>query len=411
MTISATTETTTEAFESEFGLEANTAPEPPAPDGEVEAQAEAGAVDEPLDGDPADANLLGAADAAEAVGADEAEAGAAAESGAIPEGGAEGDPEAAEAGAADGGAAGEGGEGGEGELDPAEAQAYLDFLLESLGDQLRFRYRANGEDREVPWSELRDAAAGYHGQGVVDQQLQEMTHQREAAEASVAEAERIVNEAREDLSGYATEPQRYLEEFVYPQGGVEAIRAMRDRAEALLESIESDPNGYAMRHEMRRELEGLRAELRQGRDDRQAPEGEPAPAAPADSDIPADFGFMPGKGYPKPFVQAAFRALEAASKVAGVDVNQVLDRWEKEGRKQTDPFRVLEEMVAATTRNTPKVALAKNPPARPLPKGRVGSGGAAPKPSGAPAQRRRFSDLEHVLAKALEDANRSGASA
>lgn len=411
MSESATLQT---ASESDLGLEPNETPEAPA-EGAEEPTAEAlgTEVQDALDDEQEDDNVVLAQRAEERrqarLQSEPGAEGQAATEGTEAEGGeAEGGEggEEAEAGAEEGAEGEEAqGEGGEG-IDPAQAQAYLDYLLENYGDTLALPFKANGEEKRATLKELREQIApGYMGQDGVHRTFQEATRAREAAEARAQEVTQIIEAAQRDIRAYAEAPDKWVDEFLIPQGGVDALRALRDHVEQQLDEIESNPSLFQLRQEMRREREEFRTLLTQRNGTGQAAEAEPdAKAQGAEqSQVPEDFGFVPGQGIPQPYVQAAWTALTRASKAVGVDPEAVLDAWER-GRKSQDPFDVLTGIVQQRTRNAPKVDLARKPPMKPVPKG-GGSGGRKTKLA---PQRQAWNDIEGNLARAIQAANVAG---
>lgn len=285
------------------------------------------------------------------------------------------------------------------ELNAEQAQAYLDHLLEKFGGELKLRYKANGEEKESTLAELRERIApGYMGQDGVHRTFQQVTQLRQEAEAQRQYAEQVVQAAREDLVGYLQAPDRYVEDFVLPQGGIEAVARMHEALEKTLREYESDPGTFGLR----RQVDGLTRLVQQIAGAGQA-HAAPAPAAAAEPDrsgtVPEDYGFVPGRGYPDAYMDHAFHALKAASKVAGVDVGEVVELWKQGGRTQ-GVFDVLDGIVAQRRQDAPKVALAAKPPIRALPKNpATRAAPAKPKSAAAP-----FASIESELTRELEKA-------
>lgn len=57
--------------------------------------------------------------------------------------------------------------------------------------------------------------------------------------------------------------------------------------------------------------------------------------AAATSSAPADFGFIPGQGYPKAMLPLATAALGCVAARSGVTTEDVLDAWDQEGREES----------------------------------------------------------------------------
>lgn len=391
-----TTDVSSDDFEQEFGLEPNAAPEALSTDAVEGLNQE---VDDQMEDDSEDDNIIllerrnkrreRVADPTPPEGetndsvegeAEEVTAEAETEEG---EEEAEGEDESAEEAAP--------------ELSDEQAQEYLDYLMDKFGDKLQLKYRANGEERTSTLKEIRDSVApGYMGQDGVHRTFEQVTQLRQEAEQMQTEARETIEAAREDLLGYLKEPHRLIDDFVVARGGVDALRALRDQADTTLEQIDSDPATYRLE----RQVAGLTGLVQQLANGRQSAETAARPEAEAqEPEFPENFGFQPGQGYPKAMIPAAFHALKAAAKVAGVPPNEVLDAWEQDGR-QSDVFSVLDAMVAQRARNAPKVERAKQPPIKAMPKGRVAAGGKTKTAQQAP----RWSDIEGNLARALQQA-------
>src|SRR5690606_39825025 len=86
-------------------------------------------------------------------------------------------------------------------------------------------------------------------------------------------------------------------------------------------------------------------------------QGVGRPQQETQQQIPEDFGFIPGDGYPKAYATLAWRAMAAAAKAVGLDPDKVVDAWEEGGRQE--PLEaVVQKMARERFAETTQVARA-----------------------------------------------------
>lgn len=291
-------------------------------------------------------------------------------------------------------------------LDADGAQALLDHLLNEskYAPQLRLRYRANGQDVEEPWSEVRQKAAGYMGQPEVTRRLQEADSKIREAEAREAR----VNAALENIQAllaHLDDPDAFVEKTIAPNSSLEYMVALRDALNKKISEAEEDPGSYKLNQRLSN-IERLLARVFGGEaaptraDDGAATAAEP-PAngkRSAAGPVPEDFGFVPGVGYGD-YAEAAYAALQQAARIGGIEVSAVLQRWRNEGR-QRPVFDVLDEMVKLRQSDKSKKDLARRPPVSLPSSARAGRGPAKPNPTARRPP--RWEDIEKLVARDLQ---------
>src|SRR5690554_1273283 len=142
-------------------------------------------------------------------------------------------------------------------MKPEAAQALLDALISEHGDALRFRLRANGEELELPWSKLRDDAAGYHGVRAENQrlaqQVQEIQQERTRIEWLYKEVEDLfgqVQAQRQQLVGMVREnPRDFVRGVLMRYSTPEFLTGLRDELDDVLDTIERNPELFDLRRE------------------------------------------------------------------------------------------------------------------------------------------------------------------
>lgn len=275
-----------------------------------------------------------------------------------------------------------GGEGGGGEeIDAAKAQVMFDAFLEKFGDVVELPFTANGQSQRAKLKEIREThAPGYMGQDKVHETFQEARRLNEEAQRIKQQGEQAIaalDTGRKALISYVTEdPEGLVEDFVLPRGGIQGAKALHTALEKVLTEYEDSPATFEIRRQnagLADQVAELRDMLRSGVHRPASPEGEPGRSAAQPVDMPDDFGFVAGKGYPRGVHEiAATTALKAASKVAGVPFDDVVSTWVNEGR-QRPVFDVLEALVETRKADAAKVAASQDPPVRPRADG--GKGG------------------------------------
>src|SRR5690606_1256026 len=142
-------------------------------------------------------------------------------------------------------------------MKPEAAQALLDALISEHGDALRFRLRANGEELELPWSKLRDDAAGYHGVRAENQrlaqQVQEIQQERTRIEWLYKEVEDLFSQVqaqRQQLVGMVREnPRDFVRGVLMRYSTPEFLTGLRDELDDVLDTIERNPELFDLRRE------------------------------------------------------------------------------------------------------------------------------------------------------------------
>ncbi|HLT89953.1 MAG TPA: hypothetical protein VKZ85_03330 [Woeseiaceae bacterium] len=291
-------------------------------------------------------------------------------------------------------------------LDGDGAQALLDHLLNDskYASQLRLRYRANGQDVEEPWSEVRQKAAGYHGMPEVTRRLQEADtrlREAEAKEATVSAAMQHI----EALLKHIDDPVEFVEKTIAPNSGLDYMIALRDELNRHISEAESDPGSFRLQQELN-QIKRVLAQLVGGEAaPARATAGAEAAEPPtngkraASSSVPEDFGFVPGVGYGD-HAEAVFAALREAVRLSdGIEVQAVLDQWKQEGRRRP-VFDVLRDMVKLRSSEKPKREIARKPPAA-IPSGtRAGRQPTRPNPNARRPP--RWEDIPDALARDLQ---------
>jgi hypothetical protein len=272
-----------------------------------------------------------------------------------------------------------------GDVDGERAQAILDALVERF-PTLKVRFNGNGAEQEATVDDLRKKIApGYMGQDGVKRTFDEATRLRTEAEELRRGAAETIQAVREDMTDYIREkPADFIEDWVLPIGGIDALRKFVDEAEAVLTEADSNPVLFKMARQNRaltQQMEGLKTLIegspRSGQPAPAAAPGKGGGAAPDSgySALPDDFGFVAGRGYPQEYERAAEVALTIAAKAVGITVGDVVTLWTGEGRKRP-VFEVLDSMVATRQADARKAELAANPPLREQPSS---TGGKRPK--------------------------------
>lgn len=411
-------------FEAEFGLQGN---EPPASleDGHVDEDAILSATDSLLEMDEDSDNIarldrMAAAEARADTGeADDAEEDEdeyeAAESQDAP---ADEEEEAEEDGAEE-----EDEEGDEAEvtplgetiakMPPEKAQAILDKLLEVHGSSLKVRYRANGEDVEATFAELRDRAAGYAGQSEVDRARHQVQQERQQVEQMFVDLKQIYDKVQQDrqilLNYVQQDPQAFVRDVLMQYSTPDYMRSLRDQLDVTIDQIERDPYAFEQGRKLQ-QMEQMLQQLLNGGG--QARHGNPLPHEQQtleqhEAGLPEDFGFIPGQGYPRQYSTLAFRALQTASKAVGIDVDEVLDVWEAEGKREPADA-VLARMVRQRFAETEKVQAAQKRKGRKRAKAKKG-GIRVPQKNESARKTLRWDDIEGELAREVQRLSESGA--
>lgn len=296
-------------------------------------------------------------------------------------------------------------------MEPERAQALLDALIEKHGDALQLSYRANGEDVSATLRDLRDRAAGYAGQAEVDRMKHAVQQEQQKVESLWGELEQAyqgIQQQRQVLQGYVQQdPKGFVNDVLMQHSTPEYMRQLRDQLEVTIENIERDPYAF----EQGRKLNKIEQTLQQLIGGGQARQGNPQsadqPVQQQDAGVPDDFGFIPGQGYPRAYTQVAFRALSTAADAVGVDVDDVLDAWEAEGKKEPAEA-VLRRMVRQRFAETDKVQAATKRRGRKRAKAKKG-GVRVPQPNQSARKGQRWDEIESDLAADIRKLQESGA--
>lgn len=313
-------------------------------------------------------------------------------------------------------------------LGAEDAQAALDALLEAHGETLTLRYRGGGGERAETWAQVKQRAAAALGQNEVAQQLEQARAAETRAEQVFQQAQALYEEAkstRETLLSYVQkDPKAFVNEVLLRHGTPQAMLSLRDELDEVIHRVEADPYTFEATQQTTNRLDRIEQMMQQilrggptagnggaaassghaGTGPHETPmqggptQGQQDSSAPGD--IPDDFGFIPGQGYPGQYSRAAEAALVTAARVAGIDAGEVLDVWDNEGRKEPVD-RVLERMARERFAETSKVETAKKRGTRRAPAARRG-GVRVPKQNPSARKAPRWDDLEAELARELE---------
>lgn len=297
-------------------------------------------------------------------------------------------------------------------MKPEAAQALLDALISEHGDALRFRLRANGEELELPWGKLRDDAAGYHGVRAENQrlaqQVQEIQQERTRIEGLYKEVEDLfgqVQAQRQQLVGMVREnPRDFVRGLLMRYSTPEFLTGLRDELEDALDTIERNPELFDLRREFGEVKDLLMGLASGGQGAREGASGQGAGQTQQETQqqIPEDFGFVPGDGYPKAYAALAWRAAAAAAKAVGLDPDKVVDAWDEGGRQE--PLEaVVQKMARERFAETTKVDTARRRGKKRRVKG-TRSGVRVPMNNPAARGTPRWDDIEKEVAQAIRAA-------
>ena len=253
-------------------------------------------------------------------------------------------------------------------LPEAEHRQQL-FEALSSDDSIRIRYKSNGEVLEESLSSITEKAAGYGGEKAVQEKIQQANKKEQEIQAQAQQVEAFaqrLQEVQDTLSSSLDDPQQftgYLSQFA----DLEYMEQLRDSLDEAVGEARSNPQAYQLRKELN-EIKQMLSGAGQGgpaHGNAGRPPNQP-PSTPTEGSR-EDFGFTPGQGYPSSESVHVSRAVREMVRDTEVSYDDVVKRWDTEGRKRPI-FHVARGLMGSKSRDSRKGQVAEIPPVPKSPK-------------------------------------------
>lgn len=297
--------------------------------------------------------------------------------------------------------------------DPEDRRALAEALVE---EGVEIPLTANGRTEMVSLQELKQRAAGYAGQSVVDERMRQATlsmRQVRSAQEQIQAREQELQQTVETFNETINDPEE-MGRMIREGATLDYLRTLSEQINAELDRAETNPQAWQLEREVRSMKEMLH-EMSNG-NGRAAPSSGAPGGVGREPEQPsrgagADWGFVSGHGYPegqainaKREVMRALDAAKSADPELSVTYDAAVKVWTSEGRKRPI-YDVAKALIQREKRDRQKRDFAADPPAkRQTGKGRHRSG------ERKPAETRRekrvaWEDIPKQLVRDLQGAS------